>query len=108
MHRAARRQREAQGLLGAGLAALPVTAMTFVRVARAREARPRSLSASQRFADADQPLLVAWREGAVDDGASGALIQRRGDKGMPIAVRPANGDEAFTAAEAAAYRWRSP
>ena len=83
------------------LPALPVTAITIVSV-RARAGRAAEIVQSfQRVADADQPLLVARRKGPVDDGAGGALIERRGDERMSVAVRPADGDEALALAEAA-------
>ncbi len=101
VHRAARRERELQGLLGAGLADAAGDGDDHRTGGTRAGGAAEIVQRFERVADADQPLLVARRKGAVDDGAGGALIERRGDEGMPVAVRPANGDKALALAEAA-------
>ena len=84
------------------LPALPVTAITMASV-RARAARPAKIvERVEGVGDAHQPLLIAGREAALDDGTGGARLERRGDEGMTVAVLPADGDEAFAGAETAA------
>ena len=71
-----------------------------------KSARPRApcpakrVQRFERIANADQPLLVAGRKVSIDDRECRALLQRRGDEGMPIAVRTSDGDEALALGEA--------
>ena len=102
MHRAARRKRQSQRLLGAGLAGAAGDG-DHHRVGGARAGGAAEIvQRFERIADADQPLLVARREGLVDNGAGRALIERSGDESMAVAVGPADGDEAFARPDAPA------
>ena len=107
VHRAARRERKLQRLLGAGLAGAAGDGNDH-RVGGARARRAAEIvQRFERIADADQPLLVARREALVDDGAGRALFERGGDEGMPVAVRPADGDEALAPSRCSGCRSRS-